>query len=269
MKQVSYKYYDKKYFNYQSSSPDFTQKLESFSFHKKYQEISNLVKLKSSDLVCDYGCGNGDLSFLLFLKYKCHIKAIDYSPTAIKICQNKLKLFSKNTKPCTKIEFINKNNNSITKYKNVKVVFFCDVIEHLYPQEINMVIKNISSWGNPLIIIHTDNNNYLKFIQPFINLLSLISGSASIKEIVRNYHLNRQRHVNLTTPKKLKKTLLKLGYSQNKLVYPTVDIPTITQQLGGLSRFSFFIKISSFFVNTFPFLSPSFYSVYSKTHKVF
>lgn len=266
MKQVSPKYYDQKYFQFQSSSPNFSKKITKKEFHKKYHEISSLVPIKLTDHVCDYGCGTGDLSFLIYLKYQCNITAIDYSPDAIKICQSKLKLFKKNTYLQPTIKFLNKKNENIPQLKNIKAVFFCDVFEHLYPQEIKHLITQISQWGNPLIVIHTDNYNYLRFIQPIFNFLSLISGKTTLKKLRQNKQFNLKRHINLTTPKKLSHDMKQLGYKINKLTYPVVNTATIIQQLGTLSRFSFIITLSSFFLRHFPFLSPSFYSVYSKNH---
>lgn len=57
-----------------------------------------------------------------------------------------------------------------------------------------------------------------------------------------------------------------LGYKQEILTYPKADIQTINQQLGSLSRFQTLTNISIFLIKKFPFLSPSFYSVYSKNH---
>jgi len=268
MKQVNPKFYDKKYFEFQSSSPNFFKKLTSNKFNKKYQEISNLIKLKPTDKICDFGCGNGDLSFLLFLKYDCSITGIDYSHDAINICQTKLKLFKKNTNNKPKIKFYNLDNQHLPKLKNIKAVYFCDVFEHLYPQEIKLIVNQVSSWGNPDIVVHTDNDIYLKIIQPIIDATTIITGKSTLKEVKQQKKFHQKRHVNLTNPKKLSQTMETFGYSQQILAYPKIDKETVINQLGSLSKIKLLVKLSLFIVKLLPFLIPSFYSVYSsKNHK--
>lgn len=87
--------------------------------------------------------------------------------------------------------------------ENIKAVYFCDVFEHLYAYEIKQIIKYISRWGKPRIVVHTDNNNYLRYIEPILNILGLISGNTTLKKIHQKNQFNKIRHVNLTTPKKL------------------------------------------------------------------
>ena len=264
MKQVKPTLYNQKYFDFQSNSSSFNNKLKISDFHKKYHEIISLISLSSSDHVCDYGCGNGDLSFLIYLKSKCKITAIDYSSDAIKICLSKLDHFKKNTDSNIDIKFLNKNNQNIPKLKNIKAVFFCDVFEHLYNHEIDYIIKQIFQWNNPKIIIHTDNNIYLKYIYPIANLLALLTRKTTIKKLKAEHLFHQKRHVNLTNPKKLTLKMNKLGYELVKIKYPNIDKKTIKIQLGNLSKYPFLINISFFLLKIFPFLSPSFYALYKR-----
>ena len=264
MKQVKTKYYDLKYFEHQSASPDFFHKLKPADFHKKYKEISSLTSLKSTDAICDYGCGNGDLSFLLYLQHHCRITAIDYSPDAIKICQSKLELFQQNTNSNATIKFLNNNNQTLPKLKKIKAVYFCDVFEHLYPHEINLIINQISKWGNPDIVIHTDNNIYLKYILPFFYFVALLTKKTTLKKLKTESLFDKKRHINLTNPKKLTQNMAKLGYRLHTLKFPQIDKKTIQLQLGSLSKFNFLINISFYLLKHFSFLSPSFYALYQK-----
>ncbi len=267
MKQVNPKYYDQKYFEFQSVSPDFTKKLGPSNFHKKYQEIASLIPLAPSDHICDFGCGNGDLSFLLSLKYNCRISSIDYSPDAIKICQSNLSLFQKKTYSQPNIKFYNRDNQHLPSLKKIKAVYFCDVFEHLYPSEIKLIIKSVAKWGDPEIIVHTDNNLYLKYIQPITNLICLLTRKITKDQLHQQKIFHQKRHVNLTNPFKLKKYMAKLGYYQTKLQYPKIDQNTILQQLGPLSKFHLLVSLSSLVLKLFPIFFPSFYSVYSsKNH---
>lgn len=266
MKQVKSKIYNQKYFNFQSSSPDFSKKVNIKSFQKKYDETTSLLKIKSNENVCDYGCGTGDLSFVLSLKYNCPIIAIDYSKTAIDICKNKNKLFLKNTKSNSKIKFLNKNNNQTLKLKNIKAVFFCDVFEHMYDHEISFILNKISKWHkNPTIIIHTDNNNYLKFIRPIFDLINILLKKTNLKKFKKERKEEYKKHVNLTNPKKLTKKMSNFGYKLIKIKYPEINNKIIKNQLGNLSNLKILIKISFLIVKKIPFFSPSFYAIYKKS----
>lgn len=270
MKQVNPKYYDQKYFEFQSASPNFKKKITPSNFVKKYQEIASLISLAPSDHICDFGCGNGDLSFLLSLKYHCRISSIDYSPDAINICQSNLALFQKNTNPNPNIKFYNRDNQHLPSLKKIKAVYFCDVFEHLYPSEIKFIIKSITKWGNPDIVVHTDNNLYLKYVEPVIELICLLTKKTTKDQLRQQKKFHQKRHVNLTNPYRLKKDMAKLGYYQVKLQYPQIDQKTIRQQLGPLSKFGFLVSVSSFVLKLFPIFFPSFYSVYSsKNHTNF
>lgn len=263
MKQVKVKFYNQNYFKKQSLSPNFNKKLKIKDFQKKYKEISSLIELKSTDFICDYGCGTGDLSFFLSLKYDCQIIAIDYSPNAIKICQKKLKLFKKNTNSKAKIKFINKNNQQIPHFKNIKAIFFCDVFEHLYDSEIKLVLSKFSKWNENLnLVVHTDNNNYLKFIQPIINQISLIMKTTTPQEIKRHFLFDQKRHINLTNPKDLQKKMKSIGFSQKKLVYPKPSLLAVKSQLGKLSKSKIITNFSLKTIKKVPVLSPSFFALY-------
>lgn len=265
MKQVNSKYYNQKYFQFQSNSPNFSLKLTPKDFHKKYLEIASILKLNSKDKICDLGCGTGDLSFLLWLKYHCSIIAIDYSADAIKICRQKKKLFTKNNS-LPNILFLNKNNQNLPKLKNIKAVYLCDVVEHLYPSEIDFLLKEIIKWGKPNILIHTDNNNYLKLIEPLLNFISLILRKTNLKKIKQTKQFHQKRHVNLTTPKKLSKVMKQFGYFPKIIQYPQIDQEIIIKQLGPLASFNFLVKLSQKILKLMPILSPSFYCLYSSTN---
>lgn len=266
MKQTNPKLYNLNYFHFQSVSPNFSSILKPSQFHKKYREISSLLKLNPKDNICDYGCGNGDLSFFLSLKYNCSLTAIDYSPSAIKICRQKLKLFKKNTNPKANIKFINKNNLQIPKLKKIKAVFFCDVFEHLYDQEIDLVLSKISDWNSkPYILIHTDNNIYLKIIKPIIDQISLLSKITTQKQINRQNNFHKKRHINLTNPKQLNQKMKTNGFKLIKIKYPKPSVKIIESQIGKLSKFKLITKVCLTIIKKIPFLSPSFYALYQKS----
>jgi SAM-dependent methyltransferase len=233
-----------------------------------YKEISGLIKIKEDDLVVDYGCGNGGLCFYLYEKYRCKVIGIDYSKDAIKMAKLRMRANRNLTK---KIKFYNLNNDQISKLKlkNVKAVFFCDVIEHLYDHELKTVFKYVGRWGQKVkIIVHTDNKLFLHYIAPILNLLKLVLGTTNLKDTIHLFReanrIEKEYHVNLTTPFLLRNKLAKLGLTEINLYYPRPSKKLISQQLGGLNQKSILIKTCNFFIKRLSFLTPTFYAVYEK-----
>lgn len=263
MKQINPKLYNQEYFKHQSASPDFNKKIKITDFQVKYKKIASLTKIKPNQIICDYGCGTGDLTFFLSLKYNCKIIAIDYSSDAIKICKNKLKLFKKNTNSKAQIKFLNKNNKQIPDLKNIKTVFFSDVFEHLYDSEINLILFKILKWNKTTdIAIHTDNNRYLNFIKPIIQTIGLISKTTTVNKIKKENLFNQKRHINLTNPNKLKKKMKSLGFNQIKIIYPYPSVFAVKSQLGKLSNSKRIVNLSLKIIRKIPTLSPSFFALY-------
>ena len=227
-----------------------------------YQEIANLAEIQPGDEVVDYGCGNGDLAFYLVSKFHCKVKAIDYSKEAIDICDEKLKQTGGFN---VQIKFINSSSKHLPDFENIKIVFFCDVFEHMCDEEIGFVLEQVKKWNindKVKIVIHTDNNNYLKFINPLFNLLKIFLRKESISQIKKESKIERELHVNLTTPKKLKNKMEKWGYRQITLEYPSPVKTRIEKQLGKLQNIPYLYKTCVFMLRKFIFLTPSFYAVY-------
>ena len=265
MKQVDSKKYNREYYikvygqsSYLKDKGYFLDAVHSLI----YQEIANLVEIRPDDKVVDYGCGNGDLAFYLASKFHCKVEAIDYSKEAIDICNEKL---NQTDGYNVQIKFATSNIEHLPDFKNIKIVFFCDVFEHICDEEIEIILKQIKNWNinnKVKIVIHTDNNNYLKFINPLFNLLNLFLRSKSLNQIREENRVERKLHINLTTLKNLKNKMEKWGYKQITLEYPSPVEARIKKQLGKLQNIPYLFKICVFILRKFTFLSPSFYAVY-------
>lgn len=274
MKQISYSRYNNNYYKEcYGSSKNFSSLLKKNDFKPRYQEICELLVLEEKDIIVDYGCGNGDLSFFISKNYNSQVLGIDYSSDAIVICEKKLKVFSK-IYPNAKIRFSNLNNDCLPELSNVKAVFLSDVVEHMYDHEIEMVLKHIISWNKKelFILIRTDNDIYEKFIRPFVYAIQLIlflQSIKSIKEMVTdNKKVEQDQHINLTNPIKLRRKLKKFGFSQVSISYPKITNEKIIGQLNlGVGFPHIFIKSIAFILNIFIFLSPSFYGMYKTSSK--
>ena len=172
-----------------------------------YQEIAGLADIGPEDTLVDYGCGNGDLAFYLASKFHCQVKALDYSKSAIDICNEKLKQVCRFN---DQIEFINNNTDFLPVFKNIKAMFFCDVIEHMTDKEFATILRQAKTWNTKIkIVVHTDNNSYLMFVNPFFNLFNFLLRNKSLSQIKEEKRVNRDLHINLTTPQKLKNKMRK------------------------------------------------------------
>ena len=267
MKQVNPLSYNKEYYLNEYGESNYSSEGGYFKSSKDtiYSEMANFVDLGPEDKIVDYGCGNGNLSFYLVSRYNCSCVGIDYSKDAIDICNNKLKAVPLYF---DKIKFINSNNNQKYNFDNIKVVYLCDVVEHMYDQEIEVVLNQMKHWNKEdkiKIVIHIDNNIYLMLIKPVFDLVNILLGNSSIKETIRRNRYVKKRHINLTNPYWFKKKMKKFGFKEVYFRYPTQNMEErIRTQLGSLQKIPFLAELSFFVLKRLSFLNPSFYAIYVK-----
>lgn len=258
----NYDYYQNLYGIY-----DYRKKIKLSDFKEIQRHIGSLLDHSKEEFIIDFGCGNGDLTILLAFKYKCKTLGIDYSPDAIRIAKNSNKILKEyHPSLSARIDFICAKNQQLPDLKNVTAVYLCDVIEHMFDEEIEISMQKILSWSkNKLsLVVHTDNNNYLRFVRPITDLLALILGKTSLKTIKIRNNWEKERHVNLTTPTALAQKLKLYGFKMIKLMYSPVNKERIRNQLGSLGEVAIIVNLISFIVPFFPFLLPSFYMVLEK-----
>jgi SAM-dependent methyltransferase len=252
--------YDKKY--YEEDIKTTTLNLSPLP-HSIADVILNLQPLKESDYVVDFGCGSGSLSILLHHFFRCKVLGIDYSQDAIDFCK---KLHSD---VCdAKVSFLCSDIDDLPMLENVTHVYLADVVEHLYDNELNKLLLIISKWNLnenfPLLIIHTDNNLYIKFFRPIVDLFMLLFCKTSFLEICNRNAFEKPRHVNLMSPNQLNKKLLKAGFSRLIIKYPEITTDRFMSQFPQLVGNLFISKILIFIYPVIKFFAPSFYTVYQK-----
>lgn len=228
-----------------------------------FEEVAALAQINPQDKVIDFGCGNGDLTFYLAARFNCRITGIDYSADAIAICDEKLKktngIFSE------RINFINAANDGLAAFKDIKFVVFCDVLEHMYDHEIELVLEQLKLWGGReqvRILLHTDNDIYTKYVRRIIEFLYLAFGVKDGKKIKQERAFEEKLHVNITSPAKLEAKMKKWGFQRVLLRYPAVSLGAVKAQLAGLARIPFLAILCAWLLKRAAFLSPSFYVVY-------
>lgn len=261
MKSVAPEKYNTEYFLNILNYVNYSKTVTPSDFKFIHRHLTSVIQHNQKDFIVDYGCGNGDLSFLLALIYKCKILGIDYSVDAIKIAEKNKQLLKKtNSLKNDAVTFVCADNDHLPHLKNVTHIYLADVIEHLYDEEIDKIFRIFIQWNKHIkIIIHTDNNRYVNFVRPIVDLIAILLGKASFKSIKERNNWERERHVNLMNPQTLAKKLKKYHFSVNKVEYSPISADRIFTQLGNEKGFTLLIPFMLVLGKTFRFLLPSFY----------
>lgn len=259
MRTVDSKQYDRKYFEEAIHTT-----IHEFKNGKNpmLDKIGNLLPLKESDLVVDFGCGSGLLSFSLHERYHCRVVGIDYSEDAISLCNE-----YNRTLQYKKVSFLKSDIAAFPNMEDVRGIFFADVIEHLYDEEIDALFEKVNSWelGSEhdfYVVIHTDNLNYLRYVRWFIDSVSLILRRTSISNLKGRNDFEKARHVNLMTLSSLTKRMNRYGYRLKRVEYPEITEEGLKSQLGPLGSAPLMAYMLRKSYNLIKYLSPSFYCLF-------
>lgn len=186
MKSVASSKYDRAYYESGCSRIEYTQPLQEDRFKPIHRHLTSFFPHHPNDFIVDFGCGNGELSFLLTLKYPSRVLGIDYSPDAIQIAREHQHQIQQNTpSACRNLQFQCSSIEKLPELTGVTAIYMGDVIEHLYDEEIDFVLRKFRSWNKgPLrLLLHTDNDRYLRWVRPILDLLLMLMGRASRAQI--------------------------------------------------------------------------------------
>ncbi|MBA4318823.1 MAG: hypothetical protein C0412_10520 [Flavobacterium sp.] len=264
-KSVDSSVYNKQYFKARYQNIDYTSLKSLSDFDHIYQKAGALITLQKQDRVIDFGCGAGHLAFYLYLKYGCDVTGLDYSRDALSFCDKNLDILKNRieySKIGEKVRFIFANSNNLSVFEGIKAVFLLDVVEHLNDQEINFILGEIKKWGGRggiQLVVHTDNNNYLKFVRPLTDLLLVLFGKSAFERIKREKAEVAKGHINLTTAKKFEKKLRDNDFRILKIGYPEININIVRAHLGEVAEIKPILLLAYYFGKIFYFLRPSFY----------
>lgn len=272
MKHVSTEKYDISYFE-NNYFFDYSKKVKLEDYGDVPKRMSEMLRLKKTDTIIDFGCGVGSLIFYLSLKYKCNTIGIDYSKDAINICKRNKKKFVRNNKADPKrLVFLNKSIEELPDYINIKAVYLQDVIEHLYDEEIFQILRKFKTWNKDgvYLILHTDNNLYLQYVRPLEDLVNLFLHKTTKEAIHERNKYEGERHINLMTVNQIKRKLLKQGFVTEKVEYSTISYKKIQAQLKKTWQIKPLLKIIYYCAKLLFFLTPSFYILakYNKNLKI-
>jgi len=181
-----------------------------------------LLQPKMGEYILDIGCGRGELLKYLAQRGVMTI-GIDYAVASMKI--------SNLSRQSTKKEgfdysLLNCEAELLPfKDKSIDKVTMLDIVEHLFPDELEKTLKNINRImkEDGLLIIHTmPNGNYYKWGYPIYRKFMNVFG----RDLPLDPRLRSElgeTHVNIQTPTKLRAILKKCGFKKNKLIVKQID----------------------------------------------
>jgi 2-polyprenyl-3-methyl-5-hydroxy-6-metoxy-1,4-benzoquinol methylase len=162
--------------------------------------------IASPKKVMDLGAGRGELTFH-FAKKGAAVTAVDYSPDAIKLIEQ---TFEAEPKARNRVQLICGSVTDASVYDgNYDVVMATDIIEHLAPDELEILYSLVSQSLNPdtgVLVVHTAPNLWLyRYEHPRQQLAAKQIGFWLPKQ--RRSFYERLMHINEQSPVVLKKQL--------------------------------------------------------------
>jgi len=219
VRSVSSDIYTRDYYLHQVGGYEFFGKSELF---QKYDYALKLAGVGMGDKVLDVGCGRGEVVLQAACR-GCEAVGVDYSIDAIRVA-----IDGKIEVPGIGIDNQSKflvGNSKMLPFADgtFDVIFFLDVVEHLYPEEVALVLREMARVLKPggKVVIHTcPNRLYTQYVVPlytrWIRLLlywpvKLLLGRQL--KLVRRTKEEELMHVNEQTPMALRKSLTDAGFS--------------------------------------------------------
>ena len=219
MRKVDSNVYDKEYFlNAVEGFQNFDNLLQ--KVNPKYKQALKVAKLNEGEKVLDIGCGRGEMTIYSHIFHGCDSTGIDYSKDAIAIA-NGLKEKT-NKVDISKVKFLHVDTNTLPfETESFDVIFFMDVWEHIYPEQMDILIKEfhrvLKKEGR--LIVHTCPNKiffdvgFPKYTYYFNYILNkFIFRPIKGRDMARSKrnprsHYELTMHVNEQTKDSLQKTL--------------------------------------------------------------
>lgn len=164
MKRVSPRIYSKNYYLNCNLGFEEFKKFKARKVHARIKDFVDLLKIEHGMSILDIGCGRGDLA-IECARRGAKVIGIDYSRVGIEIAKESLSRQKKLT--AQNAEFFVMDAKKLKFKKNYfDAVTSFDVFEHLYRDELELVMEEISRVLKPkgILLVHTEPNKiYLDF----------------------------------------------------------------------------------------------------------
>lgn len=199
MRRVDPKVYTKNYYlsdctGYQEFKKSFGKDLE-----PRFRELIKFFDIKRGIRVLDIGCGRGEM-VIFAAKNNAEAVGIDYSENAIYLANFAKNEQSEETKNRISFKVMEAKKLSFSD-STFDMVILTDVVEHLYPEELEMVFKQIKRVlkNRGLVIIHTAPNKLFNDI--FYRFYSYPLGTIVVS--LWNF-ITKRRYPSIAKPKDLR-----------------------------------------------------------------
>ena len=160
--------YTEEYYLTNCAGFDEFKKTKGEKLDPRLKKALSYAKVRSGMRVLDVGCGRGELVFWA-ARQGARAIGIDYSKVAIRLAKKALKTQGKEVKK--KAKFLVKNAKEMDfESESFDWIFLTDVLEHLYPEEQEVVldkIYKILKKGGKIIARTEPNRIYVDFIYPY------------------------------------------------------------------------------------------------------
>ncbi len=216
-----------------------------------------MARLSISEKVLDIGCGRGEMS-IYAQKSGCEVVGIDYSQDAIDMCKELLEKSGVSDNP--KITFLHIDENHLPfSDDHFDVIFFLDVWEHIYPEQIAVLLKEfrrVLKKGGRLIIQTSPNKlffekgfpMYTYYFNYVINRFifqPLVGRTIARAQKNPRSELERVMHINEQTRFSLGRALSGEGFDA------TVEISDYYIMFSSIKMFFYYLVAQPFYVPFF------------------
>ena len=210
MRSVSSEIYDKYYYLNSCFGFEEFKNSNGKMVHPKIKYFVDLMNIKQGIRILDLGCGRGDLA-MEAARRDANVIGIDYSKDAIEITNEMVR--KPGNRKLKNVKFLQMDAKRLEFHSNsFDLVISIDVFEHLYKEELEIVMKEIKRVlkpGGKLIVDTAYNKIYLDYTHRFwaypldkllIQLNKLIANKEypSLPKNPRN-DLHKKQHVNEPT----------------------------------------------------------------------
>lgn len=256
-RQVPPDWYDRRYYLTNMEGYDLFLATHGRQVTPRHAKLLQIASIRAGERVLDVGCGRGELACQAALA-GAWARGIDYSAAAIELCHEAWKTYPEEIRRRLQFEQVDANT-SLGPPNTYDVVFFVDVAEHLYPEELHRVLLLIREVLKPTgrLVMHTAPNVWFyRYAYPCIRqlfpLLRRISPSlVALARTKPNWQGNRlpahpeegqeynvRVHVNPQSPRSLRRALRAAGFRERLHMVPftrAVSGPTLSLLYGALS----------------------------------
>lgn len=199
MRRVNPKVYTKDYYlndctGYEEFKKSYGNKLE-----LRFIELIKHFEVKPNTKVLDIGCGRGEMVFFA-AKHGAEAVGIDYSKSSMELARVAWNKQSKKVQDKTK--FLHMDAKNLKFNDNFfDLIIMTDVVEHLYPEELDLSFKEIKRVlkSNGKLIIHTAPNRLFNDI--FYKFYCYPMGS--LLTSLWNF-INRSNYPNIASPNQIR-----------------------------------------------------------------